>query len=249
LGRLSGYLFCGSPTCGYTRSVFGRLSFKRLAGAVLAGAFVVSLGFPILYAAVVAEQRPALDRLPAPPEGTYEVFVVDWGYHTAVVVEQPPGWRLGPPGAESAPFLEYAWGDRAFYRDSDHRLRSVAATLVVPTASVLYLRGHPAPPRFAGADGVWARAVRGSTLRDVVHDLERTIRRTPEGARMAPERAPGFAGAFYPAHGSYLWTRGCNWWTVARLAGADLAEAPAGVVFTPQVPGRLRGFSRVPNAQ
>lgn len=229
--------------------VLSRLHVRRWAKLAAVGVFVACVGFPVGYATVVPEHRPALRQLPPPPQTSYQVFVVDWGYHTAVVVEQPAGWRLGPPGDEAAPFLEYAWGDRAFYRDSDHRPGPLVAAVVLPTRSVLYLRGHAGPPRFAGADAVFARTVDGPTLRRLLHDLERTVGRASDGSRQPPRRAPGFEGAFYPAHGAYLWTRNCNWWTVARLASVDLASPPAGVVFTPQVPRRLRGFTSVPLAR
>ena len=77
----------------------------------------------------------------------------------------------------------------------------------------------------------------------------RTVRRDAAGRRLPPRTPPaGAGGRFYPALGAYLWARDCNWWTVARLAAAGLADAPGGVVFTPQVPARLRGFVRLPTA-
>lgn len=222
--------------------MFNWRHLRRLTVAVLAGALVVAVAFPVLYAVAVSEHRPEFNHhLPVPPEASYRVSVIDWGYHTAIVLEQPPGWRLGPPGAESAPFLEYAWGDRAFYQDADYRPDRLAATLIAPTESVLYLRGHPGPPRPSGADAVLTRTVGAAALRALALDLERSVRRTADGDRQRPSPAPG--GHFYPAHGEYLWTRNCNWWTVARLAGVELADSPSGVVFTPQATRRLRGFS------
>jgi hypothetical protein len=207
--------------------------------------FVFMAGFPPLYAALVPDRLPPLPTLPEPPAGNYRVFVVDWGYHAAIVVEQPRGWRLGPPGAEGAPFLAYAWGDRRFYYESDYQPHSVFATLFLPTDAVLYLDAHPDPPRFGGAEDVYARTVDAGTVRTLLAALERTARRDTSGARLpALAPAPGYRGHFYPAHGRYLWTRNCNWWVVARLAEAGLASAPAGVVFTTQVPARLRGFTR-----
>jgi hypothetical protein len=203
-------------------------------------------GFPPLYVALVPEQLPPPPALPEPPAGNYRVFVVDWGYHTAIVVEQPTGWRLGPPGAENAPFLEYAWGDRRFYYEGDHRPHVLLAALFLPTESVLYLDTHPDPPSFAGAEAVYTRTVDAATLRTLLAEAERVIRRAPDGARLpALAQAPGYRGRFYAAYGSYLWPRDCNWWVVARLAVAGLASAPTGVIFTTQVPARLRGFAAV----
>ncbi len=203
-------------------------------------------GFPPLYAALVPEQRSAPPALPAIPGGRYRVFIADWGYHTSIILEQPRGSLLGPPGAEAAPFLEYAWGDRRFYLESDFRPHSVFATLFLPTESVLYIEGHSDPPQFRGARAVFARTVDAQTLGKLLSEIERSARRGSDGALLpsyAP--APGYRGRFYPAEGRYLWARDCNWWTVARLAGAGLADGPAGVVLPQQVPGRLRGFARV----
>jgi len=209
-------------------------------------AFIVFMvGFPPCYAILTPEERPRLPSLPLPPTGTYRVLVVDWGYHTAIVVQQPPGWRLGPPGAEDALFLEYAWGDRRFYLESDYRPHALFATLFLPTEAVLYLRGHPDPPSLGGAEAVFSRIVDAATLRALLGELEGAVRRGAAGARWPPYApAAGYPGRFYPAHGAYLWARDCNWWTVARLARVGLADGPAGVVFTTQVAGRLREFTR-----
>jgi hypothetical protein len=203
-------------------------------------------GFPPLYAAVVSERHPPLPAaaaLPMADSGTYRVFVADWGYHTAIVIEQPRGWRLGPPGEEGAAFLEYAWGDRRFYLESDYRPHALFAALALPTESVLYLDGITNPPSFRGARAVLTRTVDASTVHGLLTELERSARRAPDGSRVGPfAPASGYAGRFYQAHGAYLWARDCNWWTVARLSAVGLAGSPTGVVVTAQVPGRLRGF-------
>jgi len=213
---------------------------------VLVAVLAFMVGFPILYAALVPDHLPPPPALPEPPAGSYRLFVVDWGYHAAIVVEQPRGWRLGPPGAEESPFLEYAWGDRSFYYESNHRPHAVFGTLFLPTASVLYLEARPAPPHFGGADAVFARMVDAATLRALLTELERSIEHDAGGTRLEPlAPTPLDRGRFYAAHGKYLWTRNCNWWVVARLAGAGLASRPTGVIFTTQVGPRLREFTSV----
>lgn len=205
------------------------------------------IGFPVGYAALIPERRPALAEPPAVPDGSYRVYVADWGYHTAIIVEQPRGWRLGPPGEETAPLLEFAWGDRRFYYESDFWPQSVFATLALPTASVLYVDGRPDPSPLRSARAVFVRTVKADTLRALLAEIERSARHDARGTRVNPYApAAGYNGRFFAAHGAYLWTRNCNWWTVERLARVGLANGPTGVVFTAQVPGRLRGFVRVP---
>jgi len=221
-------------------------AWRRITLRVLVAVLAFMVGFPILYAALVPDHLPPPPALPDPPPGNYRLFVVDWGYHAAIVVEQPRGWRLGPPGAEESPFLEYAWGDRSFYYESNHRPHAVFGTLFLPTASVLYLEPRPDPPHFGGAEAVFARTVDAATLRALLTELERSIEHDASGARLPPlAPTPLDRGRFYAAHGKYLWTRNCNWWVVARLAGAGLASRPTGVIFTTQVGPRLREFTSV----
>lgn len=61
-------------------------------------------------------------------------------------------------------------------------------------------------------------------------ELERVMERGADGQRFSPYVGHrSYYGRFYPAHGSYLWTRDCNWWTVERLRAAGLAGSSAGV--------------------
>lgn len=221
-----------------------RLQFRHVVTRSLAILMGIGIGFPVLYALFVPEDRLETERFAMPKDTTYRVFVVDWGYHTSLMVEQPRGWELGPAGEEAAPFLEYAWGDRSFYYASDFRIHKVAATLVAPTASVLYLDGHPDPPHLSGADAVLQATVDASTIQKLLHALEHSVQRTATGKRQpALQPVAGYRGRFYPAHGDYLWNRNCNWWTVARLADVGLSARPMGVVFPSQVLRRVRGFA------
>ena len=216
---------------------------SRLTRWVLVGVLAFAVLFPVIYAITTPEQLGTPARLPNVPNGTYRVYVVDWGYHTAIVVPQPAGWTLGPPGEERAALLEYAWGDRRFYMESSYWPHSVYATLVLPTESVVYLDGRDAQPSFARARAVYARDVDAVTLRALLGELERTFRHASDGRRVPPySEHAGYAGRFFPAYGRYLWTRNCNWWTAERLRSAGLARSGTGVVFAGQVGGRLRGF-------
>lgn len=217
----------------------------RVLGVTLAALIVIAVVVPILYDVLARPvQRPAV-TLPMPPEGRYTIHVADWGYHTSITLPQPEEWSLGPSGRERAARVEFAWGDRAFYRDSDFRPHAVFATLVLPTASVAYVAGRDQPPG-SGARAVYAREVDARTLHTLATELERTIRRGATGSRVTP--APpvaGYAGRFYDAHSQYLWTRNCNRWTVDRLAAAGLAEPRRSIVLAGQVASRLIGFRKV----
>jgi hypothetical protein len=213
---------------------------NRSLRALLLGLGVLLVPLPLTVRAVVLP-------LPPPPAGPYRVLVVDWGLHTAIVVQQPPGWRLGPPGAEAAPFLEVAWGDRRYYAEGQRRLDVLAAALLLPTESVLFLAPHPDPPRLQGAWRVLERQVDAPTLHRLLSGLESSLHRGTDGRRpqpLAPPQRPSLASPahFFPARGSYLWHRNCNWWIVRHLGDAGLARPALGVLLPLQVPWRLIGF-------
>src|SRR5918912_1413995 len=102
--------------------------------ALVAAALIALFAVPPVYMAV-ATPPPGPVRLPATDDerARYRVYVGDWGYHTSIVVEQPRGWRLGPLGREDAPFVEYAWGDRRFYMESNFWPHAVFAAAFLPT--------------------------------------------------------------------------------------------------------------------
>ncbi len=84
--------------------------------------------------------------LALPPAGSYQVLVEDWGLHTALVVQPPPGWRRGPLGAEAAEFLMVAWGD-FLCCEKDGRCQALIGRCPAAAHRVGGLAG--APPRYA----------------------------------------------------------------------------------------------------
>jgi hypothetical protein len=212
---------------------------------LLAASIVMVVVLPPIWVELRPEPRPAAVALPGIEGDRYRVFVADWGYHTAIIIEQPRTWKLGPAGEDDAPLVEYAWGDRRFYMESNYWPHSVFATLMLPTASVTYLDGRASPPA-RGYRSLHTRTVTAAQLRTLVTELERAIRRDESGARQpAFAPVPGYPGRFHPGIGSYSWWTNCNRWTLDRLAAAGLARRGRGVIFSGQVPGRLAGFTRV----
>jgi hypothetical protein len=69
----------------------------------------------------IAPDPPVAATLPTAATGTYRVYVADWGYHTAIILQQAATWQLGSLGNERAPFVEFAWGDRRFYMENNYR--------------------------------------------------------------------------------------------------------------------------------
>ena len=195
----------------------------------------------------ISPDAPVAAAIPTAPEGTYRVYVADWSYHTSIIFQQPSTWQLGSLGTESAPFVEFAWGDRRFYMESNYRPDALFATLFLPTEAVAYVASWNSDlARAARPRALYERDVDGPKLAELAAVLEGTIRRSSTGERAAAFPAvSGYAGRFYPAHGRYLWFTDCNRWTVERLASAGLARGGVGVIFSGQVASHLIGFHRV----
>jgi hypothetical protein len=199
-----------------------------------------------MYMAVKTPPPPAVS-VPLPAEATYRVWVARYGYHTAILIEQPNGWHLGPPGQETASIVEYAWGDRSYYMESDHRLHVLLAALFLPTESVMYVRAYNAlPTRQSGIRGLYVRAVDAATLQRLVQTLEQAFVRTAEHNRAPPfPPVSAYRGQFYPGRTFYVFWSACNAWAVRHLKRAGLAQSSLFVFLEQQVPGRLNDFRRV----
>lgn len=185
---------------------------------------------------------------PLDGSSTRRVYVMAWGHHSSIFVEQPPGWRLGPEGNETAPFVEYGWGDRSFYMESNFAPTALFASAMLPTESVVYVCGHELPPNetVIGAD-VIVRDCTAAELTRLITVLEGQMVRTADGGRPAVFPAtPEYPGRFYPGRESYVIWWNCNMWTVRMLAESGFDASPFGVVWKSQVCGRVRGFTQLP---
>jgi hypothetical protein len=200
---------------------------------------------PVTYAVVANEESTNVVLSPAASDSV-RVFVANWGYHTSIVVEQSSSRNLGPPAYESAPFLEYAWGDRRFYMDSKYAPWSIYATLFLPTESVVYLRARSEPPDESSAVWVYTRKLDAAQANLLTERLEKEFQRDSFGRRLPPyPKAVGYSGTFYRGKAKYIWTHDCNWWTTNKLVQAGLASSSWGVVLASQVSGRVVGFRRI----
>jgi hypothetical protein len=186
------------------------------------------------------QRRPVPPAQTGPVEpGPYSVYVADWGYHTSVILQQPPGWTIGPANLPTAAYVEYAWGNRAYYMSMHPSAVAGLAALLIPGKSVTYVAGWATAADLlrAGARRILVRQVSGATLQALAADLEATLDR-----RVQFPAVPGYGGRFYGSVARYLWWYDCNRWTVDRLAPSGLATSGRGVLFSWQVAGRLRGF-------
>lgn len=199
---------------------------------------VFILALPLV-AGIACTPSAGLVAIPDEPTQPHRVWVIAAGWHAAIVVEQPEGWMLGPPGQEDAPFVEFAWGERHWYMED--RQDRLLRTLFWPTESVVFVRARFQPPAGETFHLLQERQVSGEALHKLILSLEREIQRTETGERAEPHPpAEWTTGTFYPGHRPYLIWHNSNTWVVHRLRDARLTRR--GILplyFASQIAGRL----------
>ncbi|NCJ08582.1 DUF2459 domain-containing protein [Synechococcales cyanobacterium C] len=200
------------------------------------------LGVSALYIQVATPPRGWVLHPPQPIDTSksYQIWLLNWGFHTSILLERPAHWPLAPLGLETQ-YVEYSWGDRRFFRDQDQSLPAMVAAVLLPTPGVVQVRGWAVPPdQTFGVQQRYRRWVNGATLYQLILALESSLLRTPDGKRMPGQS--GQMGQFFPARQIYILWFTCNTWTVQHLAQAGLARPNPSVVLAEQVPQSLNGF-------
>ena len=180
---------------------------------------------------------------PAPDEATADLWVIDHGWHTALVLRRadvPPGRWPALDDLPSAAFVEVAWGDREFYM-----ARPASAWLAVKAAlgsggSVLHVAGLEAPPAVAfPASTVATLAISRAGLDALTRLVADEHQRDPEGRVI--RLGPGLYGRswFYAARGHYSLANTCNTWVARALQAGGLAVTPSSVMTAGDVMAQL----------
>ena len=210
-------------------------------------------GIPALYMAIFTPPDPEV-TLPSVndlKQAQYNIYVANWGFHTAIILEQPSGWSLGPPNHPQARYVEYSWGDKGFFMLADSSIPGTLAAGVLPTASVVYLRGRDAlPTEQNGVRQLYHRQVTPQQLHSLVDALEQSFQREPQGDRVEPYTlATRFAGQFFPGREYYVIWSDCNAWTLKHLDNIDVAHSSVPVIFSEQVGPSLKGFRLIQGSE
>lgn len=210
-----------------SRSPFGmlrRLLWPLLPRWILCTLLVLQIG-PWLWL-VATEERARTVSLPElrasldSSQGPRTLWVVADAWHTSLLFERPRGYP-GPADWPDAPFVEVAYGERAYFQGGERGAWAQFRAAVLPSDGTIHMRGWRTPP-----DPSHMRFVRLDLPEsDLVRLLEDIESRIAVGGREAPlPPSQLFPGTFYPAHEAYVHWRNCNAWTGARLAHVGLLE-------------------------
>jgi len=176
------------------------------------------------------------------------VWVLDHGWHTAVVVRRADVDRTLWPEADEFPeatFIEVAWGDRQFYMAAAPSAWLAVQAALATRGSVLHVVGVETSlaALFPGVEIVELRVTpRGfaALTRFVADEYAR------DDARRAIRLARGLYGTswFYAARSRYHVFNTCNTWVARALERAGLPVTPSGTVTAAGVMQQVRDVAR-----
>jgi uncharacterized protein (TIGR02117 family) len=184
---------------------------------------------------------------------TVEIFVVSNGYHTGVALPRGtlaefasgrgyPALLAVAQRFNQFPYLEFGWGDEAFYRNvptvGDLTLPLALRALFSPgNRSVLHVVGLPVEPAraFPSADIV-AIPLSQNGFDQMLQKLEATFVPPVNGALADAGRGLYGPSLFYPATGTFNILHVCNHWIADLL---DTAGVPTSRVVATFASGLL----------
>lgn len=180
-------------------------------------------------------------------EGRNEVFVVDHGYHTGLVVpaavlaEEVPELGEGFPGAR---YLEIGWGDEGFYQAERITVRLAVRALFWPTPAVVHVVEVPESP-----DNYFPESVTALLCADEDHlgrladFVGRSFAKDPGGGVMAKQNGLYGNSQFYAGVGRYFVFNTCNQWTAKALESLGMNTEPESKLTAGSVMGFLENNS------
>lgn len=176
---------------------------------------------------------------------TYTVVIVNDGWHTSIVIPRTELIATGMlPEIEDFPgasFLEFGWGDRAYFPAEEETLGMALEAALTPTQAIIHVAALPWAPDliYTEAEVLQVHLTQDGfrlMVRSIASYFERPI------GRPATPVLPGFypESRFYNAHGTFHLFNTCNTWTARMLRAGGVNLSPAGIVTAEDLMLRLR---------
>jgi uncharacterized protein (TIGR02117 family) len=203
----------------------------------------------LLLAAILLLSLPtaAGETQPAASTNCRAVYVADHGWHTGIAVRAvdfDPADKFLANKLQGAEWLEFGWGDAAFYQAEEPSFGIAFMALMTPTEAVMHVHGFDAPPS--------ERYISSKVVRLWLNEsgYARLLRRLradftlDTAGRVVPIK-PGLyrQSHFYRAEGSYSLVRTCNNWTAEALAEGGVVIDPGDATRASDVVQQLKGLA------
>ena len=178
-----------------------------------------------------------------------EVVVVNLGWHTGIAIQKRDLVASEIPEVAdfrrpNVAWVEFGWGDEAFYQDPDPSLGAIFDAAFSETPAVMHLVGIPVHPANYYADSTFLTV----TLTEVQFGelqayLSGSFRRSG-GSRVAPINRGLYPDSlFYPATGAFSLSHTCNTWVAKAFESAGLPiEDADDIVRASAVMEQLQSF-------
>jgi uncharacterized protein (TIGR02117 family) len=186
---------------------------------------------------------------PRPGEPTVSVWVVDHGWHVGLVVDRarlPDGLVPEQLDFPRARYLEFGWGDDAFYRAPEGTVGLAVKAALASPRSVLRVAGLDAPfPHRDAADAIVEIPLSRAGFAALGRFVDDTFARTGGGPSIPLGPGPYRGSRFYPARGRYHLFNTCNTWVAQALRAAGCPVTPAYAVTAGNVMWQARRAAQV----
>ncbi|MGH6689616.1 MAG: DUF2459 domain-containing protein [Gammaproteobacteria bacterium] len=211
---------------------------------------LASLVLAVLLAAACV--RPVAELAPPSPGGepALPIWVIDHGWHTAIVVRRADADRALWPEVDDFPaatLVEIAWGDRDFYMAADATAWMALKAALAGGASVLHVAGleRPIGAHFPRSEVVELRVSPGG-LEALTRFVADEHQRDAAGRPSRLQRGLYGPSWFYAARSKYSLANTCNTWIARALHTAGLPVTPSGVVTAGAVMTQVRPLRSAP---
>jgi len=208
-----------------------------------AGPLSAWLVLAIVLAAACA--APVAELTPSPgDEPAVSVWVIDHGWHTAIVVRRADVDRVVWPEIDDFPTatsVEIAWGEREFYTATPATAWMALKAALVAGESVLHVVGLDAPiaSYFPRSEVVELRVSRRG-FETLIRFVSGEHERDAAGRSIRLQRGLYGPSWFYAARNTYTLFNTCNTWIARALQTAGLPVTPSGVVTAGGVMQQVR---------
>jgi uncharacterized protein (TIGR02117 family) len=200
-------------------------------------AWRIAVGLAVLFViAAVATARPGDRRLYPATGDTVTAYVLNYGFHTDIVLPADVVLARGGRLAEAARaagnwrWLVIGWGDESFYTGTGMSLERVGDGL-----RALFWPGNKSVIRFTGLNvqpdkayqstDAAALALSPEGFEAMARSIEASFAAAP-GEALASSGMRDMPGVFFPSRESFSALRMCNNWTSDQLAAAGLPTTP-----------------------
>lgn len=159
------------------------------------------------------------------------VYVVRQGWHTGFVIPSQLIQSRLPELADrfgETPYMEFGWGDRAYYQSANKSLGITLRAVLWPTDAIVFTRAIPEPPGEYYPDArVETLCLNNRQFALLVTFIENSFYRDTTNDIVFSQDGLLENSLFFKGTGGYSLFNTCNTWTARGLRSAEFRISPA----------------------